>query len=330
MSAGDAATWAALLLLLIAAILFAVWLWLRRRPRAAPYGANPNPTNITDAMWWLWQQLSALEPTTELGGIYANKPGYHNARNNLPAWDYSVMDNPPDWGGPGEAAAAIDWTFPDAQGGDYRRIATYTKRLFASAQDPADPRLDGWREFYGQADDDTYVEGWDIRYGCAATSDSSHLWHIHISEDRDQTESFDNKKSLLSVLRGETVAQWLGGAGKEGSGTVILTCPTDPERLDLFYVGPAGEVWHRWYTSGGMNSLWTGRGSAENLHGAITVGTLSAAWKADGSVINIVGLGKVDNAPAPADCDQYWGYELGRQGQKSGWGSLTNVYGQRP
>ena len=326
MSTGDALR-AALLLLLIVAVLVAVWLWLRRRPRVSTYGANPNPAYITDEMWWLWQQLQALEPSSQLGGIYANKPGYHNARENLPAWDYSVIDNPPDWAGPGDKAAAIDWTFPNAQSGNYSTIAKYTQRLLASAQNPTDPRLDGWREFYGNADDDTYVEGWDIRYGCSATSDDSHLWHIHVSENRDQTTSLANKQALLSVLRGEPLVVWLGGV--EG-GTVILNCPTDPDRLDLFYVGPNGQVWHRWYTSGGMNALWTGKGSAENLSGRIIVGTLSASWNPDGSAINIVGLGDVDDAPAPSGCGQYWGYELGRQGAKSGWGSLTNVYGQRP
>jgi len=314
-------------LLLLIAILVVIVQRLRR-PRATPYGANPNPAYITDEMWWLWQQLQALEPSSQLGGIFANKPGYHNARENLPAWDYSVTDNPPDWGGPPDKAAALDWTFPNAQSGNYSTIASYTSRLLASAQDPADPRLAGWREFYGNADDDTYVEGWDIRYGCAATSDSSHLWHIHVSENRDQTTSLANKKALLSVLRGESVAAWLATA--EGNGAVILTCPTDPARLDLFYVGPSGEVWHRWYPSGGMSSLWAGKGSAENLRGRIVVGTLSATWKQDGSAINIVGLGDVDDAPAPAGCGQYWGYELGRSGAKSGWGSLTNVYGSRP
>ena len=325
MSTGDALR-AALLLLLIVIVVVAVWWWLRRRPRAAPTGANPNPAYITDAMWWLWQQLQALEPASQLGGIYANKPGYHNARENLPAWDYSVMDNPPDWGGPGDKAAAIDWTFPNAQAGNYSTIAKYTQRLLASAQDLSDPRLDGWREFYGNADDDSYVEGWDIRYGCAATSDSSHLWHIHLSENRDQTTSYDNKKALLSVLRGEPYPP----LRSTGDGTVILNCPTDPNRIDLFYVGADGQVWHRWYTSGGMDALWAGSGAGENLGGRIIVGTLSASWKPDGSAINIVGLGDIDETPAPAGCGQYWGYELGRSGARSGWGSLTNVYGQRP
>ena len=171
---------------------------------------NPNPGRITDEMWSLWEGMQALEPSSLLGGIYANKPGYHNCRSNLPSHDYSVCDRPPDDGGPSDKGDAIDWTFPNAQGGDYSTISKYTNRLLKSAQDPNDPRLDGWREFYGQADSDSYVEGWDIRYGCAATSDSSHLWHLHLSESRDQATSQTNKDRLLSVLRGESVDEWGG------------------------------------------------------------------------------------------------------------------------
>jgi len=176
----------------------------------SPYGANPNPGAITDEMWWLWQQLSLLEPGSQLGGIAANKPGYHGTRNQNSPYDYSVTD-PPDKGGPPDKAGAIDWTFPDAQLGDYTTIDRYTSRLLASAQDPDDPRLNGWREFYGQADADSYVEGWDTRYGYAVTSDSSHLWHIHLSENRDQTTSLANKQALLSVLTGQSVADWKEG-----------------------------------------------------------------------------------------------------------------------
>lgn len=170
--------------------------------------ANPNPSRITDAMWWLWESLQAMEPTSVLGGIYANKPGYHGTRNNNDPYNYSVVDDPPDQGGPGDKAAGLDWTFPEAQSGNYSRISKYTKRLLSSAQDMDDPRLDGWREFFGQADTDSHVEGWDCRYGVAATSDSSHLWHCHFSEDRDKTTSQANKNALLSVLRGESVDEW--------------------------------------------------------------------------------------------------------------------------
>lgn len=171
--------------------------------------ANPNPARITDASWWLMQQLLALQPGTRNGGIYANKPGYHNTRAGNWSGDYSVTDAV-DKRGPSDKAAAYDWTFTDAQAGRYDLIMKYTNRLLRSARDPDDPRLNGWREFYGQADADRQVEGWDTRYGYAASSDPSHLWHLHFSETRALVADYDNKRALLSVLRGETVAEWRG------------------------------------------------------------------------------------------------------------------------
>lgn len=168
-------------------------------------GANPNPGRITDALWYLWEQLHELEPSSQLGGIYADKPGYHNTRAANSSSNYSVVDDE-DRGGPSDKAAAIDWTFPEAHAGDYTRIAKYSKRLRESGQDPDDHRLDGWREFFGQADTDTGVEGWDFRYVEPSTSDSSHLWHIHLSCDRDKVASFDNMDALLSVLRGDDMS----------------------------------------------------------------------------------------------------------------------------
>lgn len=176
---------------------------------------NPNPSRITDAGWWFMEQLLALEPGTANGGIYANKSGYHNTRtSNNRQWpgNYSVTDKV-DKQGPADKAAAYDWTFRDAQAGRYDTIMKYTNRLLKSAKDMDDPRLNGWREFYGQADRDQQVEGWDTRYLRAATSDPSHLWHLHLSETRGLVESRENKEAMLSVLRGETVKQWREGGG---------------------------------------------------------------------------------------------------------------------
>ncbi len=173
---------------------------------------NPNPGRITDEMWWLWEQLLALEPTTRLGGIYANKRGYHNTgAANEQHWpgDYSIRD-PQDRRGSHwrDRASAIDWTFPDAQRGDFTRIARYQSRLIRAGQ-ASDPRLNGWREAHGQADHDNEVEGWDFRQHRAVSSDSSHLWHIHLSESREMVDSRRNKEALLSVLIGESLADWL-------------------------------------------------------------------------------------------------------------------------
>ncbi|WIM95761.1 peptidoglycan-binding domain-containing protein [Actinoplanes oblitus] len=173
---------------------------------------NPNPARITDAMWKLWLALKELEPSTQLGGIYANKPGYHNTRNNNAKSNYSVRDAQ-DKRGPSDKAAALDWTFPSAQRGDYTLIDKYTSRILTAGQN-RDERLNGWREFYGQADHDRDVEGWDCRYHRAVTSDSSHLWHIHFSENREHAESWANKDALISVLKGESLAAWRKRTGK--------------------------------------------------------------------------------------------------------------------
>lgn len=203
--------------------------------------ANPNPSRITDPMWDLWQALAVLAPGTQLGGIYANKAGYHNTRDQNDPWDYSVCDDPPDQAGPADKAAAIDWTFPEAQSGDYSRISVYTQRLLRSAQDPDDNRLNGWREFYGNADTDSFVEGWDIRYGGPATSDSSHLWHIHLSENRDQTTSQANKDAVLSVLKGETVEEW----GGDMSAQDVWTYDIDPSGNQYSAGGATWTVYER-------------------------------------------------------------------------------------
>ncbi len=171
--------------------------------------SNPNPARVTDALWWLWLQLKNLEPSSELGGMFANKSGYHNTRAANKPTNYSVREAE-DQEGPADKCAALDWTFPDAQRGDYSTISKYCRRLMASSKDSNDPRLDNLREWYGQADTDSHVEGWDCRHLVEVTSDSSHLWHIHFSFDRGKVADFSTMGALLSVLKGETVAQWRG------------------------------------------------------------------------------------------------------------------------
>lgn len=174
---------------------------------------NPNPSEITDAEWWLWLHLEALHPPGKLGGILAKKKGYHaTGQYNLDHYptNYSIRDAP-DRTGPWwkSKASALDWTFPTAQAGDFTQIDKYTSRLMKSALDQADPRLDMVLvEFYGQADNDRAVEGYDERDEHAATSDPSHLWHIHLSFIRSECGDFWGMWALLTVLMGWTVAQW--------------------------------------------------------------------------------------------------------------------------
>lgn len=150
----------------------------------------------------LWQGMKALEPTSELGGILANKPGYHNARNRLPASDYSVRQYAVDREGPSDEGSAIDWTFPEAQSGNYSRIKKYSLRL-QNAGLRQDPRTKYIREYYGNVDGDREVDGYDFRAHTFAGSDPSHLWHIHISIHRKYINDPTAMRAILGILRGE-------------------------------------------------------------------------------------------------------------------------------
>ncbi|MDG4783239.1 hypothetical protein O7614_26620 [Micromonospora sp. WMMD961] len=167
-----------------------------------------------DSMGQLAKDIVALEPKDlVLAGIYADKRGYHNKRKNLPSSDYSVQ-LAADKKGPSDKASAIDITSKSAQGGNYTIIKKYSNRLYAAGK-AKDPRMAGWREFFGQTDNDGGVEGWDFAKGTESTSaDKSHLWHIHLSELREFNTSKDNKLALLSVLSGETLAAYLARGGK--------------------------------------------------------------------------------------------------------------------
>lgn len=162
----------------------------------------------------LWPGMHALEPKSQLGGIYANKRGYHNKRSNLPmsgySTDYSIDQFAVDREGPSDEPAAIDWTFPDAQAGNYATIAKYSKRLLAAgmAGRDVDPRTLYLREFFGNADLDLEVEGWDFAKARASSSDISHRWHAHLSIHRKYVNDVRAMRAILSILRGQTIGEW--------------------------------------------------------------------------------------------------------------------------
>lgn len=174
-------------------------------------GANPNPARITEASWWFHGEQLAMDPGTVTGGVYFNKPGYHGTRAQNIARDgyadYSVRDAV-DRLGPADKTAGYDKIYPEAKRGDYRRMLVrgqHVKRAFLAR----DPRLSGWREYLGQTEPDREPEGLDFRTWTTRVPDISHEWHDHTSENREQAESYANKRAMLSVMRGETLAHYL-------------------------------------------------------------------------------------------------------------------------
>lgn len=169
---------------------------------------NPNPTRIADPTWRLWEETSAGTPGVRFGGIYAPKPYYHSSvEENLAKWapNYSIRV----WldlnRGNRKFARAIDWTLSTTE---MKKRTGYLRR---SALDRRDNRLRAMREFYGTLDGRTVFglskndeDGpWE-----SATSDSSHLWHIHGAIFAAFVNDWAALEGIASAWSGETWEAW--------------------------------------------------------------------------------------------------------------------------
>ncbi|MFC0529592.1 hypothetical protein [Phytohabitans kaempferiae] len=231
---------------------------------------NPNPSRISAAIWRLWTEFDRIEPSALLGGIVAEKPGYHSWRSRLPSTDYSVRDLAADRRGSGAMAAALDLTLSSAA------MRTYTGRLDSAARS-RDPRLytprgPVLREFIGTKDNRSvycYVLTGGRPLGVGADAgpdpgrDSSHLWHIHLSIIRQFCEDWSALDGVLSVLRGESLAAWRARSEYDE-----MTPQQAQQLRDAYYViaqavpNPTGDgrvplhVWAGWMT-GAVKALAT-------------------------------------------------------------------------
>lgn len=160
---------------------------------------NPNPSLITDELWDFSQQCLDREPGTQMGGIYADKSGFHNTVNaNLAKWPGNYSTKLPILRQePKNKARAFDWVFPEAKNGNYTRINFYSQRLLVASQ-ARDPRLSGLYEWFGTRD------GANIGYNCwkgyPVGSDDSHDWHLHFGIVTPYVVSTGLFDGILSVL----------------------------------------------------------------------------------------------------------------------------------
>lgn len=195
----------------------------------------------TDESRRFMEELLALAPGSQNGGLYANKPGYHNLRNNLIRQglinDYSVRATV-DKQGPGDKSAAYDWTFPEAQRGDRTRIRFFMTRIKV-VFDARDPRLKGWREALGQQDLDSPPEGFDFDSWTTRTPGISHDWHIHLSEHRLFLADWANKEKMLSILSGTLWTPPDTGTRSPGSRELAKGANGTDVAFVQRYIGPA-------------------------------------------------------------------------------------------
>ena len=140
---------------------------------------------------------AAIGSSCQLGGIYANKYGYHNCRAQLPTSDYSVQKSY-DKEGDSWAASALDIT-PGSQSWQKKM----TQRLIDAVQagEGNGGALRGVRSFFGTLDGHT-VTGMDVPGNYWVSSDDSHLWHVHISGKRSHANDAAAWADVAAVLTG--------------------------------------------------------------------------------------------------------------------------------
>lgn len=199
---------------------------------------NPHPAHITAEYWWFIEALESLESadTVFAGAWGRNKPGGHcdayglwwhkDPKTGLYTWrdDYTLR-HPDDkvLGTPLEQyGAATDWTFLSAQRGDFRNISKYGRRI-AVAFANRDPRLKGWHEVLIQADMDKAPEGFNFRSWTTRVPDTTHEWHGHFTCSRKYLRTLSVFQAMISILKGETLAQWLAGGGDDDMPKAIWT-----------------------------------------------------------------------------------------------------------
>ncbi|GAA1436252.1 hypothetical protein GCM10009616_35610 [Microlunatus lacustris] len=186
--------------------------------------------------------ISALYPlfegrysSAERSGIAADKSGYHNSRNRLRAvtkWrdDYSIR-LPRDLKGDGDAASAFDVKMST------KHLAEVCRRLDKASR-ARDPRLvKTVREWYGNLDNGGAVDGYSLHLKRAATSDSSHYWHLHISGWRDCANDEDAWLGVAEVCLGLK-------AGTLTKSPFLPVYLVDPEKVTTNLIGnpPAGKT----------------------------------------------------------------------------------------
>lgn len=130
--------------------------------------------------------------------------GYHRSRrwikNSIHCTNrtYSVSRTSGDAGGgdPNWAAAM------DIGNIDQATLHAICKRLDAACRQG---KLEKITEWYGNLGNDSLVDGWDNISNIPATSDSSHLYHLHMSFDRGHAN--DDHTDLFEILTGGAMTQ---------------------------------------------------------------------------------------------------------------------------
>jgi hypothetical protein len=148
--------------------------------------------------------------------------------------------------------------------GSAEQMIAQCRRLYAAVRSG---RLEEVREFYGNVDGDKVVDGWDNVENEPASSDSSHLWHWHLTIDRRRLTDRALMQRILAIALGEEEDMTPEQDKKLNDSHFVLTQavpnPAGDGRVPL-------HVWAGWMT-----------GTVKALAGALATGNIALKTKLD-------------------------------------------------
>jgi hypothetical protein len=164
------------------------------------------------------------------------------------------------------------------------------KRLYAALRAG---ELEEVREFYGNVDGDQIVDGWNNIENRVATSDSSHLWHWHLSIDRRRLTDKAVMERILAVALGlpaptpapaptptpeESMLILVQSAADQswwvGDGITRRPVPDEQTRTDLQYIAKqAGVTVKLWPGAANLDAF----GAPLPVAGTVDTAALAAA-----------------------------------------------------
>lgn len=154
--------------------------------------------------WFAFALADAFGAPDSAVGIKGNRTHYRGGHRSR--WfilkspyctnrSYTVSRTPGDrTGGDGNELAALDLTLPTD------KLITLCRRLDAALRSG---QFEGVTEWYGNTDGDQRVDGFDNIANRVASSDPTHLWHVHITFDRGVLHNRAFFERLLDTLTGD-------------------------------------------------------------------------------------------------------------------------------
>ncbi|WP_433114307.1 hypothetical protein [Micromonospora sp. CA-246542] len=183
------------------------------------------PTMIAFANSW-----KALYKSAEISGIvgdtdHAERGGYHiSIQDQRYKDDYSILrpdDKAPPGTWPRDAAAAVDMNLDlaDMKVCHGRLVAVWRTRT----SDPRAKYINAHNGWDGNGDAGRY----DWYSGSSGFASADHKWHVHLEIRRRYVNDPTAMKAILSILRGESLASYLGDDDLDASQNAKLNAVFD-------------------------------------------------------------------------------------------------------